>query len=738
MRFHILTASSIRHSLFCAGFCLAGLIGSLSVGRADDLAAPTRSERSVAKVVARMMKDEHLSNRGLDETISSRAFDQYIKTLDPLKLYLLQSDVEDFEQWRNQIGEQLSAGDYTAALEIYKRFIQRVDERTKLALELVDAPHDFTIDEEMATDPDRLTFARDENEIREVWRKRIKYNLLVLRGDKQDELKKKEASQEAARDKPAVEPKAEGAAGAEPAASAQTQPVAKPIEEPTAVLRKRYASLARRWHQMKTEDIVEMYITSVTSSFDPHTSYFSAGTFRNFMIQMSLELEGIGATLGATDEGYTVIKAIVPGGAAAKEGNLKIEDKIMAVGQGDDEGQQLDAELARKFGLGFVDAVGMRLDDVVGMIRGKAGTVVRLQVMHENSSEMTAITIVREKIKLEDSAAMGQVFEEGVKADGTPLKIGIVDLPSFYSDMGESGLGSRSTTTDVRKILNQFTAEKVDAVVLDLRRNGGGSLREAIDCTGLFIDYGTVVQVKNSFGRIDKHNDEVRGMAWAGPLVVLTSKMSASASEILAGAVQDYRRGIVVGDSTTHGKGTVQELKNLDQQLFRSNNPARNTLGALKVTTQQFYLPSGESTQKRGVLSDVVLPSIFDKMDISESDLDYAIEFDTVPSATIKSYEMVNETMIETLNQKAMSRIEKDAEFQTWVKKIQHYVEQKERKSVSLNETVFMARRAELNSEEEEEKAVDMQLNPKREIKADYYLKEVLRITGDYVEQLNG
>jgi carboxyl-terminal processing protease len=718
-----------RQSLLCVGLCLAGFFSDLRVGKADDLAAPTRSERSVAKVVARMMKDDHLSNRGLDETISSRAFDQYLKTLDPLKLYFLQSDVEDFEQWRNQIGEQLSVGDYTAALEIYKRFLQRVDENTKLAVELVDAPHDFTVDEEMPTDPDRLTYAKDDNEIREIWRKRIKYNLLVLRGDKQDELKKNEAT------KGGPQPSPEGDSKSEDSAA---KPLAKPMEEPTAILRKRYNSLARRWHQMKTEDVVEMYITSVTSSFDPHTSYFSAGTFQNFLIQMGLQLEGIGATLGATDEGYTVIKAIVPGGAAAKEGSLKLEDKIIAVGQGDEEGQQLDPELARKHGLSFVDAVDMRLDDVVGMIRGKAGTVVRLQVMHENSSETAVIKIVREKIKLEDSAALGQIFEEGTKADGTPRKIGVIDLPSFYSDMGEGGLDSRSTTTDVRKILNKFTAEQVDAVVLDLRRNGGGSLREAIDCTGLFIDYGTVVQVKNSFGRIDKHNDEVRGMAWGGPLVVVTSKMSASASEILAGAVQDYRRGIVVGDSTTHGKGTVQELKNLDQQLFRSNNPARNTLGALKVTTQQFYRPNGESTQKRGVLSDIVLPSIFDKMDISESDLDYAIEFDTVPSARIKSYEMVNETMIETLNQKAMSRIEKDAEFQSWITKIQHYVEQKERKSVSLNESVFMARRAELNSEEEEEKAVDLQINPKREIKADYYLKEVLRIAGDYVEQLNG
>jgi carboxyl-terminal processing protease len=704
-------------SWLCVGLgVVSWLVGSKVV--ADELAPPTRNERSVAKVVARMMKDEHLSGRGLDETISSRAFDQYIKTLDPMKLYFMQSDIDDFEPWRNKIGEQLNEGEYTIAMDIFKRYLQRVDERTELALELVEANHDFSIEEDMANDPDLMSFAKDDAEARETWRKRIKYNLLVLRGDKHDELKKKnEAKPESATD--------------------ESKP-AKPTEEPTELLRKRYSSLARRWHQMKTEDVVEMYISSITSSFDPHTSYMSAGTFKNFLIQMGLQLEGIGATLGATDEGYTVIKAIVPGGAAAKEGNLKIEDKILAVGQGDDEGQQVDPDLARKHGLDFVDAVGLRLDDVVGMIRGKAGTVVRLQVIHENSAETSVIKITREKIKLEDSAALGQVFEEGQKADGTPRKIGVIDLPSFYSDMGEGGLDARSTTTDVRRILNQFKADNVDAVVLDLRKNGGGSLREAIDCTGLFIDYGTIVQVKNSYGRVDHHDDEIRGMAWSGPLVVVTSKMSASASEILAGAVQDYRRGIVVGDSTTHGKGTVQELKSLDQQLFRMNNPARNMLGALKITTQQFYRPNGESTQKRGVLADIVLPSIFDKMDISESELDYAIEFDTVPSARIRSYDLVNDELLEKLNQQSMARVEQDSEFQSWVKKINHYVEQKERKSVSLNESVFMARRAELNTEEEEEKAVEIQLNPKREIKRDYYLNEVLRITNDYLAQTTG
>ena len=389
-------------------------------------------------------------------------------------------------------------------------------------------------------------------------------------------------------------------------------------------------------HQTDTEDVVEMYITAITSSFDPHTSYMSKGTFENFLIQMGLELEGIGATLQGTDDGYTVIKNIVPGGAAATQGGLKVEDKIVAVGQGDEEGKRTDSKLLADHGTDFVDATGMKLDDVVGMIRGKAGTVVRLSVMSENEEELHTVIIVREKIKLEDSAAHGAIFDEGIKPDGTPNRIGVIELPSFYADMGGNGFGGRSTTTDVKKILGDFKKKGVDAVVLDLRSNGGGSLREAIDCTGLFIDLGPVVQVKDSRGKVQTHNDEISGMAWDGPLVVLTSKFSASASEILAGAVQDYNRGLVVGDTTTHGKGTVQSLMNLNQYLYNVKNPP-NVLGALKITMQQFYRPNGDSTQKRGVISDVVLPSITDKMDVGESDLDYPVEFDRISPASSRA-----------------------------------------------------------------------------------------------------
>jgi carboxyl-terminal processing protease len=675
---------------------------------ADDLGKPTRTDQLVSKMVAQLMQRDHLSSRPLDDTISERAFDQFVKMLDPMKVYFLQSDIDQFAQWKDELDDQMVSGDFSAAFAVFERFLKRVDQRTTLAQELIDIDHDFTIDEEMVTDRDLLGFPKNEQEVRDRWRKRIKYSLLVLNNDDDDD--EKAESDESAKKK-------------------------KKADKPKDILRKRYSSFARRMHQTDTEDVVEMYITAITTSFDPHTSYMSKGTFENFLIQMGLELEGIGATLQATDDGYTVIKNIVPGGAAATQGGLKVEDKIIAVGQGDDEGNRSDPKLFAEHGGDFVDATGMKLDDVVGMIRGKAGTVVRLSVLSENDEGIHTVVIVREKIKLEDSAAHGEIFEEGVKADGSPNKIGVIELPSFYADMGGDAPGGRSTTTDVRRILEGFKTEGVDAVVLDLRNNGGGSLREAIDCTGLFIDLGPVVQVKDAYGQIEKHNDESRGMAWEGPLVVLTSKFSASASEILAGAVQDYNRGLVVGDTTTHGKGTVQSLINLNQILYKVRNPP-NVFGALKITMQQFYRPNGDSTQKRGVLSDLVLPSITDKMDVGEADLDYPVEFDRVPKASFKGYSMVDPEIKEVLQVKSQERVNASEEFADEIRKINNYVEQKGLKSVSLNEEKFLARRKQLDTEREDRKAIEKQVLPDREIERNYYLDEVLRITADYMNLL--
>ena len=688
-----------------------------------ELTRPTMQNMLAARLVSTMMEQLHLSKLPLDDTIAERAFDQYIKVLDPLKDYFEQSDIDEFSAFENSIDDNIQQGNFDIALKIFRRFIERVDQRTSLALEIIDQPHDFTLDETLATDPDLLTFAKTKDEVRDKWRKRIKYSLLVLRSAKESDEKKE---------------KEKAAADAEESTGETKPKVAKKEpDSPKVMLRKRYQAFNRRMHQLDTEDVIERYISAITTSFDPHTSYMSNKTYENFIIQMGLELEGIGATLQGTDDGYTTIKNVVKGGAAAKQGDLKAEDKIYAVGQGNDEAsgdQGLDADLVAKHGTEFVDVTGMRLDDVVAMIRGKAGTTVRLSVISENEGELHTVYIVREKIKLEDQAARGEIFEQGTLPDGSPRKVGIIELPSFYADF--SGGNGRSTTRDVRKIIDDFNAKGVDGLILDLRLNGGGSLPEAIDLTGLFIDLGPVVQVKTPMGVIEELSDEAPGMAWKKPLVVLTSKFSASASEILAGAIQDYGRGLVVGDTTTHGKGTVQSLRNLSEILSRTPNvPSKH--GALKITTAQFYRPNGDSTQKRGVLSDLVLPSITDNMEgIAEADLDFPVEFDRIRRATFSPLTMINSEMIRDLQAKSATRTSASEDFTKLNGKIAKYVEQKKRKMVSLNADKFKARRKELNADEEDKNLIEDQLDKDDSIEREFYLDEVIKITADYMDLL--
>jgi carboxyl-terminal processing protease len=648
------------------------------------LGQASRADRQVSRIISTLLQRDHLSSKPLDDAISERAFKIYIQTLDPMKVYFTKSDVDSFSKWRTAVDDRMKQGDYEIAFAVFKRFLERVDERVELINKLLDQEFDFTTDEEMPTDSDLIEFATTDKEIEKRWLQRLKYNLLVLSSDKESKT------------------------------------------DPRQQLKNRYTTFARRMHQTDSEDVVEMYISAVTTSFDPHTTYMSKETFENFMIAMRLELEGIGATLQASeDDGYTVIKKIVPGGAADKHGELKVEDKIVAVGQGKDEE--------------MVDVTGMKLDDVVKLIRGKAGTMVRLAVLSESNGEIRTINIVREQIKLEDSAARGVIWEEGKKPDGSPFKIGFIDLPSFYSDMESANRPTsdyKSTTRDMDRILRDFKAQNVDAVVVDLSRNGGGSLREAIDCTGLFINEGPIVQVKDAYGQIQQHDDVNPGMSWDGPVVVMTSKFSASASEILAAAIQDYGRGIVVGDTTTHGKGTVQSLVNINQLVFGTENPP-TIFGALKITMQQFYRPNGDSTQKRGVLADVVLPSITDKMDISESDLDYAVEFDKIPSAKFPRHPLAQSEIVNSLRKSSAELIKSSEHFRKVEEAIAAYVEQKNHKTVPLNQEKFLARREKLNAEEEDEQAIEDQINHSNtEIKRTAYIDEVLRIAIDYTTEL--
>ncbi|HAY79971.1 MAG TPA: tail-specific protease [Planctomycetaceae bacterium] len=646
-----------------------------------ELTKPRASDRRVTLVVSHLMGREHLSKHPLDDEISARGLKSFLESLDPMKVYFTAGDIAEFEQKKKEIDEMIQKGDISFAYTIFNRFLERIEQRVATVDQLLKTDLDFTADEEMVIDRDEATYAKDEAESLDRWKKRIKYDLLVLKGDK------------------------------------------KEGKEALEKLSRRYHSFLKRMKQTDGDELLEMFLTAVTSSYDPHTTYMSPSSLDNFRILMSLNLDGIGAALKFED-GYTVVTKIIPAGAADKHGKLKVEDRIVSVGQGE------DGEM--------VDVVDMKLGDVVKMIRGKAGTIVRLGVIPAGSSETKIYPITREKIKLEDSAAQGEVIEDGAKEDGSKYKLGVIDLPSFYMDMQAAREGKtdfRSTTEDVRKILKNFRSKDVDAVILDLRRNGGGSLTEAINLTGLFIDDGPVVQVKDSANRIQSYDDLEAGMEWSGPLVVLTSKFSASASEILAGAIQDYRRGIVVGDEATHGKGTVQSLLDLGAQLFRVKEPPN--YGALKITMQQFYRPNGDSTQKRGVLADIVLPSITNHMDVAESDLDFAMDFDKIPAAGYKATAMVRPEMLTKLREASQKRRMESEDFDKLLKNIERYREQKAKKKLSLNEKKFFAARAELDADKEEEKQlVDDEKGDKPVFERNYYNDEVLDITIDYIKLL--
>ncbi|HVW39503.1 MAG TPA: carboxy terminal-processing peptidase [Pirellulales bacterium] len=691
------TSRQPRRRWFSLALVASAACGLAVQGLRAELKEPTSNDRYVTKAVLKLMRTDHLTRHELDDEIAERLVKGFIKTLDPAKVYFYQSDVDAFLADEKGLDEQLKKGDTSFSFKVFNTLLKRIDERVATIDELLAAKHDFTVDEELVIDPDAAHYPQNAEEARDFWRKRIKYDLLVLKADAEKTANGKSDDD----DKPK-----------------------KPAEDPVKRLGRRYHSFAKRMHQTDHNELLEMYLTSLTTAYDPHSTYMSPTSFENFEIQMRLNLEGIGASL-QFDDGYTVVKQVIPGGAADKDGRLKPEDRIVGVGQGE-EGP-------------IVDTVDMKLTDVVDMIRGHRGTTVRLEVMPGGQGEPTIYNIVRAKIELTDSEARGEIVEQ--ERNGRTYRVGVIDLPSFYMDMEANRRGVadfKSTTRDVERLLRGFREKKVDAVILDLQRNGGGSLSEAISMTGLFIDIGPIVQVKDKADRVQQYDDLNQGAAWEGPLVVLTSKLSASASEIFAGAIQDYGRGIIVGDKSTHGKGTVQSLLDLGQQLFGLANSPK--LGALKITMQQFYRPDGDSTQNRGVLADVPWPSLTNELKgISESDLDYALAFDKVQPADHDEYEMAGKAVVERLNQQSAERRKESKDFQRVERNIERYRQQKNRKTVPLNEAKFLAERAELNADREEEKELEKSMNTKKVVfdLKDFYNQEALNITLDYLQTAN-
>jgi carboxyl-terminal processing protease len=662
---------------------VACLVASTLALRADPV--PGKQDPVVVQLVCQYLQKGHLSRPEMNDELSQRLFRKFIKTFDPAKVYFTRSDIDEFKKSEGELKEQLLQGDMSFAYTVYRRFLTRLDERMKLIDELVKDKHDFTVKEYLPTDFDSVDFPSTDEEVRDRWRKRIKFDLLLQR------------------------------LGPKPVPEAEVKP--KVLE--------RYKGLAKRWKQLDNYDLMELYLSDLTTSVDPHSQYMSPSTVADFDIAMRLQLEGIGALL-RSDNGNTVIAEIIPGGAASKDGRLKPNDKIIGVAQGDNK---------------FVDVMDMKLTETVKLIRGARGTKVELKVVPTGKIEPIVYALTRQKVELKAQEARGEIIEQGKKADGKPYRIGVIDLPSFYADMAAAKAGHseyKSATEDVRKILKEFSTKGVDGVVLDLRRNGGGALTEALALTGLFIDQGPVVQVKDSQGKIQRGDDPDKGIVYGGPLMVLVSRFSASASEILAGALQDYGRALIVGDSATHGKGTVQVVIDLGNQV-QSETPVN--LGALKLTIQQFYRVDGDSTQARGVASDIVLPSLTEELAAksSEKDLEYALPFDRIAPAEHEEMGLVPAELKAELKARSTERVKKSADFIKVRQEIEQLKARNAMKTVPLNEKEL---REQLNKEEAEkldEKAegVVPDETPHDDVvfkfKRSFYHDEVLKIMEDWL-----
>lgn len=645
---------------------------------AQQATTPSKNDSTTAQLLCEIITRFHISRSNIDDNISKRLLNKYISSLDSQKLYFLQSDIDEFSKSETDLDDEVKRGDVSFGYKVFQVYLKRLDERTELVHKLIDMDHDFTVDEKMYIDGDDVEWAKSEEEINERWRKRVKYDLLNLILDETEK------------------------------------------EEAVKRLHTRYDSLRSTMNQTEKIENLETFLTALTHSFDPHSTYMSPQTLENFRISMELKLEGIGAALRWKD-GYTVVEQIVPGGAADKDGRLKVGDTIVGVGQETGE---------------IIDVIQMKLMKVVSYIRGKKGTVVRLQVKKDGTDELVVYDLTRQTIELKEQAVKGKIIETGDRIKGTNARIGVINVPSFYRDFRGAEAGAddfKSTVRDVLDVIKSFEQQgSVDGIVIDLRFNGGGALKEAIDVSGLFINDGPVVLVKDPDEDIKVHSDEISGTLYTGPIVVLTNRLSASASEIFAGAIKDYGRGIIIGDTTTHGKGTVQNIIPVTTPFGRFF--ANKELGSLKLTISQFYRVNGDSTQNHGVRSDVVLPSVLDYSDFGESFLDYALPFAQVEAPEHENYHMVSENIIKQIQKRSEVRVKENKEFQEIMKDIEKFKAKKNRKMISLNEETLKKERKESKDEEELEEEEN---KDKEDIfPQTAYNDEVISITLDYIDLL--
>lgn len=659
-----------------------GAIDRFGIG-ADSLALlePKPEHSSETFVIINLLNRYHYRKATLNDSLSSIVFDNYFEMLDPNKSYFLKGDIDYFEKYRYQIDNDLPEGNLDFAYQVFSIYRERSLDRIGYVYDLLETEPDFTAKEYMETDREKLPWPTTKEEQNATWAKIIKNQALSYK-----------------------------LAG-------------KDWAETSEALEKRYQRVEKALYQYNSEDVYQAYMNALTSAYDPHTDYFSPIAKENFQIDMSLSLEGIGAQLTQQLD-YTKVADIIPGGPAYKSKRLQKDDKIIGVAQGDNEE--------------FVDVIGWRLDEVVQKIRGPKGSVVRLQIIKHNNdinSMPDTIRLVRDKIKLEKSAAKGEVIP--LTEGNETFNLGVISIPSFYLNFDEMNSGVKdykSTTRDVRKIIDSLSQQGIDGLMIDLRYNGGGSLQEAIELTGLFIPKGPVVQVRNTDNSVEVMEDEDNGKVYYdGPLAVLTNRYSASASEIFSGAIQDYKRGIVVGENT-FGKGTVQNLIDIGRYMRQSDIE----LGQLKMTLAKFYRVTGSSTQRMGVAPDITFPSPYEDEAFGESGRPNALPWDEISSSNFKETNQVSPKLISKLEELYQDHLKEDEQLQKLVKEIEESKKVSSETSISLN---LDDRKAKQQEEEEVTDDLSTTIEPgevnaaeedyAKRLSEDPYLKEGLRLLAE-------
>ncbi len=596
--------------------------------------APTTQQRLLAPRIAAILEQNHYRHIPIDQRLSPLVFQHFLTTLDGQHDYFLASDVASFQRWKLRFGDMIHTGELDPAYLIFNVYQQRNRERINYALQLLNTEPDWTTDASFTVDREHATWPTSEQQMDELWRERVMNDAITLM------------------------------------VNGKTWPQA------ADALRKRYESFLKRIGEVTPEDVFEALMNSYCAAYDPHSNYFSPRSSEEYRIQMSQQYQGIGASLAQGDD-YVTVAGILPGGPAAADGTLKLNDRITAVGQGATGP--------------MVDIVGWRVDDVVQLIRGREGTVVRLQILPAGAAPGTperTLALTRNKVTLQDGAPKKTLKQ--ITRNGHVYKIGVITIPEFYNNMEDTGGGdtnNRSTTNDVRRLLQQFAAQGgIDGLVLDLRGDGGGYLPEAIGLTHLFIKGGPVVQLRDTTGQLEVLDSPDTGQVYSGPLAVLVDRTSASASEIFAGAIQDYHRGLIIGQ-TTFGKGTVQSVIPLDRW---SPQPLQ---GQVTVTIGKFYRVTGESTQLRGVTPDIVLPSAISPSEVGESMMENALPWDRIAAVPFHALP-ASPTLVETLAAGEQDRVKHDADYQWLLSSLAILDQARDEKTLSLNLTKRQQERA--------------------------------------------